>query len=66
MAHPKRRHSNTRTNLRRSHDHLSIGALNTCPNCGKPKLAHRVCKFCGHYRGKQTVTIKSKEKKTKE
>ncbi|AKH32748.1 50S ribosomal protein L32 [candidate division SR1 bacterium Aalborg_AAW-1] len=35
-------------------------SLSTCTNCGTPKLAHRVCKACGYYKGKQVLTIKSK------
>jgi hypothetical protein len=26
-----------------------------CPKCKEPKLAHRVCKSCGYYDGKQVV-----------
>jgi large subunit ribosomal protein L32 len=26
-----------------------------CPNCGEMKLAHRVCKECGTYKGKEVV-----------
>ena len=35
-------------------------SLSTCTNCGESKLAHRVCKACGYYNGKQVLTIKSK------
>lgn len=35
-------------------------ALSTCTNCGAPRLAHRVCKACGYYKGKQVLTIKTK------
>lgn len=35
-------------------------SLSTCTNCGAPKLAHRVCKACGFYNGKQVITIKTK------
>lgn len=63
MAHPKRRHSNTRTNTRRAHDFLSLKSLSACSNCGARILPHRVCPECGYYRGKQVLTIKVKEKK---
>lgn len=67
MANPKRRHSNTRSRLRRAHDHLQITLASQCPNCGALKKGHRICSKCGHYRGKQVLTIKTKEKsKSKE
>ena len=63
MANPKRRHSNTRTRLRRAHDFLKIKSLSTCPHCGAATLPHRICRACGYYRGKQVVTIKVKAEK---
>ena len=65
MANPKRRHSNTRTRLRRAHDFLKIKSLSICPQCQAPILPHRVCPACGYYRGKQVISIKIKESKTK-
>lgn len=65
MAHPKRRHSNTRTNLRRSHDHLKTKSLSKCSKCGTEIIPHRVCSVCGSYRGKQIKTIKVKSKESK-
>jgi large subunit ribosomal protein L32 len=55
MPNPKRRHSKRRTAQRRAHDALTAPGLSTCPNCHEPKLAHRVCPKCGHYKGKQVV-----------
>lgn len=63
MANPKRRHSNTRTRLRRAHDSLKIKSVSSCPQCHTPILPHRVCPACGYYRGRQVVVIKSKEEK---
>lgn len=63
MANPKRRHSNTRSRLRRAHDFLTAPSNSKCPQCGAARLPHRVCKKCGYYKGKQVVTIKVKEKK---
>ena len=62
MANPKRRHSNTRTRLRRAHDHLIIRSTSRCSNCGHPILAHRICTKCGYYKGKQVLTIAVKTK----
>jgi large subunit ribosomal protein L32 len=65
MAHPKRRHSNTRTRLRRANDFLKVKAVSNCPQCSAPRLPHRVCPACGYYRGKQVISIKVKEKAQK-
>lgn len=62
MANPKRRHSNTRTRLRRSHDALKLQSLSRCPQCKAFVLPHRVCGACGYYKGKQVKTIKVKTK----
>ncbi|MBI4358891.1 MAG: 50S ribosomal protein L32 [Candidatus Omnitrophica bacterium] len=62
MANPKRRHSNTRTRLRRSQDHLKPRSLTKCSNCGRFILPHRVCSHCGYYRGRQVVTLRAKTK----
>ena len=37
-----------------------------CPQCGKLKLSHRICPFCGYYKKKACVTILTKEEKKKE
>jgi large subunit ribosomal protein L32 len=44
MPNPKRRHSKARRDRR--------PGLSLCPNCHEPKLPHRVCPRCGHYKGK--------------
>ncbi|MCK1977262.1 50S ribosomal protein L32 [Jeotgalicoccus huakuii] len=56
MAVPKRRTSKTRKNKRRSHMRISMPGMVECPNCGEAKLAHRVCKECGSYKGEEVVT----------
>jgi large subunit ribosomal protein L32 len=58
MPNPKRRHSKARRDRRRSHDALDVMSSSTCPNCGLPKLPHRVCPECGFYRGKQAIRAK--------
>ena len=55
MAVPKRRTSKTRKNKRRSYMRLSMPGMVECPNCGEAKLAHRVCKECGSYKGEEVV-----------
>jgi large subunit ribosomal protein L32 len=65
MPLPKRRHSKTRGKKRRTHWKLPQPDLPLCPQCKKPKLAHRVCPVCGVYSGRQVIEIKVKEKKKK-
>lgn len=55
MAVPKRRTSKTRKNKRRSHMRISMPGMVECTNCGEAKLAHRVCKECGSYKGEEVV-----------
>lgn len=55
MAVPKRRQSVTRGRKRRSHDALVLPNPTECPECGEPKLSHRVCPSCGSYKGRQVV-----------
>jgi large subunit ribosomal protein L32 len=55
MPNPKRRHSSTRRDKRRTHDKAKVPTVVSCPNCGAPIQYHRVCSECGHYRGKAVV-----------
>jgi large subunit ribosomal protein L32 len=57
MAHPKRRHTKTRRNKRRSHDSLTPPNLSNCPQCQQPKPPHRVCLHCGYYKGQEIIEI---------
>lgn len=66
MANPKRRHSNTRTRLRRSQDFIRVKSLSRCAHCGAMIIPHRVCASCGYYRGKQVITVEVGSKKEKE
>ena len=65
MAHPKRRHSKARRDKRRTHDRLNKPELGLCPHCKRPKLTHRVCPYCGYYKGRQVIEIIPKKKKQK-
>lgn len=56
MAVPKRRQSTTRRDKRRSHDAIALPNTSACPQCGEPKLPHRVCPSCGTYKGRQVVS----------
>lgn len=56
MAVPFRRTSKTRRDMRRTHYKLSMPGMVKCPQCGEYKLAHRVCKNCGTYKGKEVIS----------
>ncbi len=51
MAHPKHRHSKTRTAKRRTHYKAVAPTLAVCSNCGALHIYHTVCGECGYYRG---------------
>jgi large subunit ribosomal protein L32 len=55
VAVPFRRTSKTRKRKRRTHFKLSVPGMVRCPQCGEWKLAHRVCKECGYYKGEEVV-----------
>ena len=55
MAVPKRRTSRAKRDKRRAHDAIGVSTRSTCPQCGEPKLPHRVCGTCGTYRGREVV-----------
>ncbi len=70
MAVPKKRHTKSRRNKRRSHHALKKMKLSTCPKCKEPVLPHHFCSFCGTYKGKEVIDVLAKltkkEKKKKE
>lgn len=49
MAHPKRRQSNHRTGIRRSHLAIKPRQLHNCARCGAAGRPHCVCENCGYY-----------------
>lgn len=58
MGVPKRRHSHSRKNKRRSEwRKIDKPGLVECPQCHELKLPHRACLNCGFYKGKNVVTI---------
>ncbi|MCH2183044.1 MAG: 50S ribosomal protein L32 [Mariniblastus sp.] len=52
MAVPKRKHSNSRSGKRRSHDRLPSRPLTVCPKCSATVPTHVVCPECGFYMGR--------------
>jgi len=55
MPNPKRRHSKTRKNKRRTHDFLTSPSLSECPNCHERKMPHQACPSCGYYKGRAVI-----------
>jgi large subunit ribosomal protein L32 len=54
-ALPKNKVSRHRRGNRRRHQVLQVPTLVTCPKCNSLMRAHRVCKECGTYRGRQVI-----------
>ena len=58
MAVPARRVSKARRDKRRNNVwKISAPALVKCPNCGELKEAHRLCRACGYYNGRQVIKV---------
>ncbi len=57
MAVPKRKQSRSRGRKRRSHDAIALPNPSACPQCGEPKLPHRVCPSCGYYKDRQVISL---------
>ena len=55
MAVPKRKHSNSRSGKRRSHDAKKPRQLTFCPQCSVALPTHVVCPACGYYMGRVVV-----------
>ena len=58
MALPKGKISKARKHSRQANWKLSAPAIVECPQCHEMKLAHRVCKKCGYYNGRQVIVVK--------
>ena len=66
MPNPKRKHSKSRRDKRRSANSKMYAAnLSVCSQCKKPRMPHRVCPHCGYYNGKPVVIIETKAEKKK-
>ncbi len=60
MATPKKKTSQSRKGMRRSHDAVCASSFVECPNCGEMKRPHHVCDSCGHYGKKEVLVSASK------
>lgn len=65
MPEPKKRHTKSSRNQRRSHIKLEALSFITCPNCKETILPHRACPKCGFYKGVMVLDILDKEEKKK-
>ena len=63
MSVPKKRRTKSSVGQRRSHHSLKAKKLAKCPKCGKAIRPHCACSFCGYYKGREVIKIKSKKKK---
>ncbi|MDP2647827.1 MAG: 50S ribosomal protein L32 [Candidatus Yanofskybacteria bacterium] len=63
MAVPRHHLSKGRQGRRRSHLALKAMTLIACSHCKKSISPHRVCKFCGYYRGREVVNVLAKDLK---
>lgn len=63
MALPGHRRTSSDKRRRASHFALKKPNLSPCPHCKMPRLPHRVCPSCGMYRGRQVITLKTREAK---
>lgn len=62
MGNPARRFSKGRRDRRRAQTFkLSLPGIVECPQCHEMKLAHRVCKNCGYYNGKEVIKVSEKK-----
>ena len=52
MPVPRRRHSKQKRDSARAHKGLEGKQIAKCDHCGEPKLTHRICPKCGHYKGR--------------
>jgi large subunit ribosomal protein L32 len=58
-ALPKHKVSRHQRGNRRRHQFLKAPVLVRCPECGAMMQAHRVCRDCGTYKGRQVIERKA-------
>ena len=63
VPQPKRKLSKGRRDRRRAQDALDSLDLVQCSNCGEMRLPHTVCPNCGHYEGREVISVSKEEKK---
>lgn len=63
MSVPKKKHTKSAVGKGRSHLSLKRTTLNKCPKCGRAVKPHYTCSFCGNYRNREALTVKTKKTK---
>ena len=58
MPNPRRRHSKTRRDKRRTGDALTVPSTVECTQCHEQKLNQQVCPSCGYLNKRQIVKVK--------
>ncbi len=61
MPNPKRRHSHSRTRMRRAHDALRVPQYYIDKDTGEALKPHRINPETGIYKGRQIIEVKTKE-----
>ena len=65
MGLPGHRRTSSHKRRRAAHFALTEGASNLCPKCKKATMPHRVCAFCGTYKGKQVLNVEKRGSRAK-
>lgn len=65
MANPKKRKTHSGTRKSRSHLALKKAVLGKCLKCGRAVKPHCACSFCGSYKGREVLKLKTKTSKKK-
>lgn len=65
MPVPGKRRSSSK--LRRTRAHIALKKIHfmACSHCKKNILPHKVCPFCGYYKGKEVIAHSHSHKKEK-
>lgn len=61
MSVPKKQKTSSKTRKGRSHEAIKKKSLSSCSKCGRKKLTHSVCSFCGVYKRAQAKETTSKK-----
>jgi len=59
MGLPSKKRTKSSKRRRAAHFALKTINLNQCPKCQKPIRPHRACRFCGFYKGREVIKIKT-------
>jgi len=63
MPVPAKKRPRSEARRGRSHQALKKTGFGACPKCGKAILPHTACQFCGSYKGKEVIKVKTRTKK---